>query len=241
MTDDLHYRTANGASPHGARPRRSTSNLTLAPLRDDNAAASPAHCQGTPKCHLRDTQRRRRVVALTELEDPCSPWAKNECIKITQRDLRRCGDDLGLLRKCESTIIEPFPSPVHDAAVGRRKVDMDCVALQLRTLGEAEQTKDKTCSVRVKGRWSNMADIDRLPVLSDRRGVGEQRGLKVRTLSRSESSTSVSSGAPSCCTSRVASRPTSRPVSRAGSNQITGSRKRCLSTSALSESYLPDL
>lgn len=244
--------------------RRSTSRLALAPLADDNATASPTsfpYCQGTPKGHFHcpATLKPKRVVALTELEDPFGPFANSECIKITQRDLRRCGDDLDLLRQCAAerdgdgrTLFEPCPSPAHGAsacgaspciAVGGRVVGIDKVTLQLQALreeSEAEQARACNGLPCVKGRWSNM---DQLPQLFERRGAGK-REFKGRTLCSSGSSTCIGSGASSTCTSQAASRPVSRP----GSNQMLGdapnvssAHKRSLSTPSLSACELPDL
>lgn len=270
MANDLdRRRAAQVISPHAARLlrteiRRYTSNLTLAPLADNNTTTSPTHCQGTPKGHFHcpASQVPKQVVALTDLEDPFGPWANSECIKITQRDLRRCGDDLDLLRQCAAErgadIFEPCPSPAHGAgasganpcvAAGGHIIGIDKVTLQLQALWEgskAERAKGHSSVPCVKGRWSN---IDQLPQLFERRGAGGQRGHKVRTLSCSGSSTSVGSGTSSGSTSRVASRPTSRPVSRSGSNPIAGDAgtgvssnpKRCFSTPLLLTCDIPDL
>jgi len=229
MANDFDSRSRKVSLPHAALQLQKESQKLRGSLcsrgcaRVDTDAMALPYGQGTPngQIHCKIFQAPQKVVRLTDLEDPVG------CSKDTERDLRRYGGNLGMLRQCaadhatDTSLFEPFPSPVACktspcGAAGGRITGTNNLALRLWSLkegGPAQRKKESTILPRVEGRH---ADIDELPRVWERPGP---RGQERRDGLSSGSSTTACSRASSQCTNSAEYKLAKRPVSQRGRKQ----------------------
>jgi len=75
---------------------------------------------------VKKTGKRTELLPMADFERPFNQWSVDERVAVSERDLRRCGGDVALLRRCaarkgDCESVEPFPTPIGASTFGFSK------------------------------------------------------------------------------------------------------------------------